>query len=190
MKARAVAELLGLMGAAIIRPTLPAPVILPDGELETMRWGFRRAFAPKQKGGKPVMRTIVNSREDKLDGRMWKAAFAGCRCVIPAAAFFEWVVRGGRNVPLRFARPGDGWLWIAGIWEETRRDGRCFSMITTAPSAMIEPVHDRMPAILADGQIGPFLAGELHEFGPSPVPLEFSEAANFLKKQPDQGELF
>jgi putative SOS response-associated peptidase YedK len=190
VKARAMRELLGLLGIAIIRPTLPAPVILPDGELATMRWGFRRSFAPKVKGRPPVARTIVNSREDKLAGPTWREAFRERRCLIPAAAFYEWVERDGRNLPLRFTRPGDDWLWIAGIWEETAQDGRRFSMITTEPNARVEPVHDRMPALLAAEQIGPYLAGELHEFGPSAVELEFHEAANFLKPPPAQGELF
>ena len=190
VKARSVAELLALMGASIVRPTLAAPVILPDGDLETMSWGFRRAFAPKVKGRKPVMRTIVNSREDKLAGRMWQDAFNHRRCLIPAAAFFEWVEKDGRNVPLRFQRPGDDWLWIAGIWEDSDTHGRCFSMITTEPTAAIAPVHDRMPAVLDDARIGPWLDGDLQALGPSPVPLDFHEAPNFLKPPPAQGELF
>jgi hypothetical protein len=55
---------------------------------------------------------------------------------------------------------------------------------------LVAPVHDRMPALLAAEQIGPYLTGELHEFGPSAVELEFQEAANFLKPPPAQGELF
>jgi hypothetical protein len=39
-------------------------------------------------------------------------------------------------------------------------------------------------------QIGPYLAGDLKEFGPSAVGLEFRETANCLKKPPNQGELF
>ena len=135
---------------------------------------------------------------DKLDGRTWKKVFAERRCVIPAASFFEWVDSGGKKVPLRFSRPGDGWIWIAGIWEDHKDHGECFSMITTDPNAVLEPVHDRMPAVLQGSQITPFLAGELNEFGPSAVILEFAEAANFLKpagratKPGDvaQGELF
>ena len=118
--------------------------------------------------------TIVNSREDKLDGRTWKKAFTESRGLIPAASFYEWVKRDGQNVPLRFERPGDEWLLIAGIWEHSKEHGECFSMITTEPNDVLEPVHDRMPAVLADSQIAPYLAGELHEFGPSNVALEYS----------------
>ncbi|MEO8616887.1 MAG: SOS response-associated peptidase family protein, partial [Luteolibacter sp.] len=181
LKSEAVDLLLEISGVHLIRPTIPAPVIVMDGSARTMSWGFRRSFAPKVKGRAPVMRTIVNSREDKLDGRMWKKAFAESRCIIPAFSFFEWVDDHGKKVPLRFSRPGDGWLWIAGIWEDHEDHGECFSMNTTEPNDVVEPVHDRMPAVLQESQIAPYLAGELNEFGPSAVGLEFAESANFLK---------
>ena len=194
---KAVAEILKIKETRIVRPTLPAPVILADGSLTTMSWGFRRSFAPKVKGNKPVWRTIVNSREDKLGGRTWKEAFALRRCLIPASSFFEWVEMGGRNVPLRFERPGGEWIWIAGIWEMDAERGECFSMITTEPNSVLESVHDRMPAVLSGAQIPSFLSGELNEFGPSSVDLQFSEGSNFLKPNasgkhtpPAQGELF
>lgn len=187
LKAQAVRELLGLGGYRVVRPTLEAPVIMPDGELHTMIWGFRRPVPGKTK---VVWRTIVNSREDKLQGRTWKKAFAERRCLIPAAAFYEWIDGPKGKVPLRFERPGDEWSWIAGIWEEDRERGECFSMITTEPNGLVGPVHDRMPAVLADEQIGPFLSGALEEFGPSSVTLEFQETRNFLKDTPAQGDLF
>jgi putative SOS response-associated peptidase YedK len=194
---KAVAEILKIKETCIVRPTLSAPVILPDGSLKTMSWGFRRSFAPKVKGNKPVWRTIVNSREDKLGGRTWNEAFTQRRCLIPASSFYEWVEMKGRSVPLQFERPGGEWIWIAGIWEVDAERGECFSMITTEPNSVLEPVHDRMPAVLTDTQIPAFLHGELNEFGPSAVGLQFSEGANFLKPRPSaketpptQGELF
>lgn len=171
-------KLRSLRETRIIRPTLSAPVILPDGDLQEMSWGFRRKF----RGSKgPVSRTIVNSREDKLDTPIWREAFRARRCLIPAIAFYEWIEGpGGKAVPLRFTRVDDEWIMIAGIWEDGQ-DGRCFSMLTTEPSAFVRAVHDRMPAVLSDGQIGSFLDGDLHEFGPSSVPLQHVGSANFLK---------
>lgn len=198
LKSQAIDELLSVDETHLIRPTHPAPVILPDGSLRVMRWGFKRQFAPKAKGGRPVSRTIVNSREDKLGGPTWRNAFAERRCLIPAACFYEWVERRGKSVPLRFEKPTNDWIWIAGIWEQDSERGECFSMITTDPNDVLEPVHDRMPAALTDQQIAPFLQNELHEFGASSVPLVFREAKNFLKRDDAgadppasvQGELF
>jgi putative SOS response-associated peptidase YedK len=185
----------------IIRPTTPAPVITPDGKTREMVWGFRRPVP----GGKTkqLWRTIVNSREDKLGGRMWSKAFQERRCLIPAAGFYEWIDGPKGKIPMRFEDPGGGLLWIAGIWEEDRERGEVFSMITTEPTDAIAPIHDRMPAVLVPGQIEPFLSHTLNEFGPSAAGLRWSEAANFLKGRgkkvigrklsappPDQGELF
>jgi len=185
-------HLMEIEGYTIIRLTLPAPVLLRDGTLRTMRWGFRRLVPGKLK---PGWRTIGNSREDKLSGRTWKESFTERRCLIPASAFFEWIDGPAGKVPLRFERPENEWLWIAGIWETDKERGDCFSMITTEPSGAIAPIHDRMPAVLTNAQLRPYLDGELNEFGPSAVPLEWKETANFLKKtsgetKPEQGELF
>lgn len=183
-------------GFHIIRPTLLAPVIMPDGRVRAMKWGFRR----KVPGGKTkqLWRTIVNSREDKLQGNTWGKAFRERRCLIPAASFFEWVEGdGGKAMPLEFKRPEGMGILIAGIWETNPEGEECFSMITTEPTTAIAPVHDRMPAVLSNAQLRPYLDGELHEFGPSAVPLEWRETENFLKREkespkekPQQGELF
>lgn len=186
----AIETLFGLSGRIIVRPTHSAPVILGDGSLRMMSWGFRRPVPGKTK---LLWRTVVNSREDKLAGRTWKEAFAQRRCLIPAAAFYEWVAGPGKSaIPLRFERPGEEWIWIAGIWETDKELGPVYSMVTTEPTLEIGPIHDRMPAVLAEDRLRPYLDGELHEFGPSPVPLRWEETENFLKKAvppQEQGEL-
>ena len=181
VKIPAAEKLRALRETKIIRPTLSAPVILPDGDMREMSWGFRRKF----RGAKgPVSRTIVNSREDKLDTAIWREAFRERRCLIPAIAFYEWVEGpGGKALPLRFTAEDDGWLMLAGIWEDGE-NGPCFSLLTTEPSDFVRRVHDRMPAVLSDQQIDPYLDDALHEFGPSAVPLQHAGAANFLKPDP------
>ncbi|RYD47464.1 MAG: hypothetical protein EOP85_05420 [Verrucomicrobiaceae bacterium] len=164
---------------------------MPDSTLRTMLWGFRLPIPGKQ--GK--MRTVVNSREDKLDGRTWNQSFRERRCLIPAAAFYEWVERPGGMVPFRFERPEEEITWIAGIWREEEGRGECFSMITTEPSTMMAAVHDRMPAVLSDEQVPAYLSGELSEFGASSVRLIYAEAENFLRNKgkndpPPQLDLF
>ncbi|RYD34335.1 MAG: hypothetical protein EOP85_19930, partial [Verrucomicrobiaceae bacterium] len=98
----------------IIRPTIPATVVMPDMSVCTMLWGFRLPIP-----GKPgKMRTVVNSREDKLGGRTWNKSFRERRCLVPATAFYEWVEQRGKMVPLRVERPDFEMTWIAGIWRE------------------------------------------------------------------------
>ncbi|GAA5117122.1 SOS response-associated peptidase family protein [Luteolibacter yonseiensis] len=195
LDARAVQRLLEISETRIIRPTHIAPVIMPDGSLREMRWGIPTQVRSARPGAKPLIKNVVNSRENKLKGWPWRDAFQKRRCLIPASAFYEWVELDGKKIPLRFVRPDLDTIWIAGIWEDGQH-GECYSMITTDPNEVMEPVHDRMPAVLQESQIPPYLAGELHEFGPSAVGLAFTEAENFLKGRkeppppPAQGDLF
>ncbi|MDP0491220.1 MAG: SOS response-associated peptidase [Verrucomicrobiota bacterium JB023] len=170
------------MEKRLIRRTDRAPVILQDGELVEMRWGFERAG----------LGVINNSRSDKLDGRMWRDAFAERRCLIPMSGFYEWSGPKGKKQTHRLTSRSGKLLWVAGIWEESGELGHCFSMITTEANKWMEPIHHRMPAILEGEERGDFLAGGLREFAPGEEVLQVEDAANPLvkKKGWEQGELF
>ena len=58
--------------------------------------------------------------------------------------------------------PNDGYLWAAGIWEEHRELGPCYTMVTTAASPLMVPIHDRMPALLRPEEMAEFMAGGGH----------------------------
>ena len=45
-----------------------------------------------------------------------------------------------------------------------------------------QAIHDRMPAVLGDDKLRPYLEGSLNKFGPSPVALEWLPTENFLTK--------
>ena len=82
---------------------------------------------------------------------MDKASFRGPwrhrRCLLPADGFFE---KGHR------IRRRDGALfWLAGLWDRwIGADGsevESCCVLTTAPNALVAPLHNRMPVILPDG---------------------------------------
>ncbi len=89
-----------------------------------------------------------NARSETV---MEKASFRGAwrhrRCLLPADAFAEtgWTVR------RRDGRP----FWLAGLWDRwIGADGsevETCCVLTTAPNALIRPLHPRMPVILPDG---------------------------------------
>ena len=63
--------------------------------------------------------------------------------------FYEWRPgAGGRKQAHEFHDPKDDYLWAAGIWEERTDLGPCYTMVTTADSPLMAPIHDRMPALL------------------------------------------
>lgn len=74
------------------------------------------------------------------------------RVLIPATGFYEYTAPKAPKVKLKdqhlFKLKGEEWFWIAGIVKEG-----CFTMLTMAPGADIEPYHDRQIVIMppADG---------------------------------------
>ncbi|HZS89515.1 MAG TPA: SOS response-associated peptidase [Chloroflexota bacterium] len=137
-----------------IAPSQPVPVIVaqPDGRLalEWMRWGFRPAWAGESRRPAPI-----NARaETLLERPYFRSAMRQGRCLIPADGFFEWQVQPGRGAkhPM-YIRLRDGGLFaLAGLYargpDGTDALGGTCAIITTSPNRLMEPIHDRMPAIL------------------------------------------
>jgi putative SOS response-associated peptidase YedK len=161
--AQRIAEMSAKLASSLVRKSDPGVVLRAEGRVELMRWGFRREFNP----------SINNARSDKLEGGMWREAFHERRCLIPMTLFYEWGPgRGGRKQAHEFLdREGD-YLWAAGIWEECRELGPCFSMVTTTASPLMSPIHDRMPALLRPEEMQEWLAGSGRwDFKPFAGPL-------------------
>lgn len=101
---------------------------------------------------------------------------------------------GGPKQAHEFHDPDDDYLWAAGIWEEHEELGPCFSMVTTAASPLMSPIHDRMPALLRPEQMQVFLSGSGHwEFQPFAGQLAVTPCESPLSKRQGsgvQGELF
>jgi putative SOS response-associated peptidase YedK len=141
-----------LVGAGVI-PTGGAGARAPQPaqggrarRLVPARWGFTRG------------RVLINARAETVATRSaFREAFAGHRCVIPADGFYEWTGPKGHRRPIWFHRPDGRLLLLAGLWERTT-DGPCFTVLTTAPSATVAPIHDRMPALLAPEDVASWLA--------------------------------
>jgi len=150
----ALRELLGEL--TYVAPGKPGLVAREaDGGLEgaVMRWGFHRSWTP----------TINNARDDKLEGRTWKEAWTKRRCVLPVRRFYEWSGPKGaktkHTVRADSSTGDDGWFWVGGLWEENADPeiGLSYTMVTTAASPQMAPLHDRMPFILAPDSVKEFV---------------------------------
>ncbi len=151
--ARIVAQVQSRFGAASIRtgevfPTNPAPVLLAENEKmapRPMNWGF-----PSFKG-KGV---IINARgETTLDKPMFRKSLLERRCVVPTTGFYEWDKQKNK---FRFRLPGRDALYLAGLWNSLQGEER-FVVLTTAPNDTIINVHDRMPVLLTQDELLPWL---------------------------------
>lgn len=149
-----------------IRKTDPGLVVRRHDDLlepAVMRWGFARDFNP----------SVNNARVEKLGTGIWSRASRERRCLIPAAAFYEWTGPKGRKQTHVIRNEKGAWLWIAGLWEFHREHGPCFTMITTEAPPWMAGIHDRMPAIFPSMESAEmFLDGE----GPDTLPGPLKEA--------------
>jgi putative SOS response-associated peptidase YedK len=119
--------------------------------LHALRWGLVPFWAKDAKLG----RRLINARLDSLAGKpAFREAFTRRRCLIPASGFYEWGVdAAGKKQPF-FIRPrGEPLLAIAGLWERWRAPSgeplETCVIVTTEANALLAPIHDRMPVLLA-----------------------------------------
>ncbi len=120
--------------------------------LDRLWWGLIPHWV---KEAAPRHKPINATAERVAAAPMFRAAYAKRRCLVPVDNFFEWAkVKGrGPKQPYAIAMKSGAPFALAGIWEswtspETGEIVRSFCIITTAANAMIDALHDRMPAIV------------------------------------------
>ncbi|MGA2892343.1 MAG: SOS response-associated peptidase [Xanthobacteraceae bacterium] len=133
-------------------PTSNLPVVTSNnGErtLTLMRWGLVPAWAKDLKIGY----STFNARAEGLDTRpTFRSAWqAGRRCLVIADGYYEW--RSADKQPFAVSLSNRGPMTFAGLWDLWRApDGgvvKSFAIVTTAANALLAPLHDRMPVLLA-----------------------------------------
>jgi putative SOS response-associated peptidase YedK len=76
---------------------------------------------------------------------------------VPADAFYEWQKLDAKNKqPFAIAMKDNQLYALAGLWEKwkDRNAGAellTFTVITTDPNEVVQPMHDRMPVIIPEG---------------------------------------
>jgi putative SOS response-associated peptidase YedK len=137
-----------------VAPTQSVLAIRPSKsggrELVPMRWGL----IPSWSKGPDSRYSMINARAETIHAKpAYRSAFKNRRCLIPAEGFYEWQKTGKGKQPHLIRRRDQAPFAMAGLWE-TWRDGdgktiESCTIIVTEANAVIRPVHDRMPAILA-----------------------------------------
>ena len=128
-------------------PTDMAVVLMGMKEVRTeqMQWGFTQQY---QEG------LLINARaETVLSKPSFRDSMRHCRCVIPAAGFYEW---NKAKEQVSFRMPQSKILYMAGIWQPTAKEKQ-FTILTTSPNDSVSPVHDRMPLVLTSEEIIPWI---------------------------------
>jgi putative SOS response-associated peptidase YedK len=96
---------------------------------------------------------------------MFRSAFKSRRCLVIASGFYEWENISPKEkqphyITLKSGEP----MALAGLWETwTSPDGEAIqscTVCTTDANPFMISFHDRMPVILPDAMIGPWLDPE------------------------------
>ena len=136
-----------------IYPTNIAPVICRSG-VTAIKWGF------PQWNSKGV---IINARaETAPEKAMFRKPLLEHRCVVPCSGYFEWQAVAGTKKKDKYLlnRPGDGILYLAGIYDvfrDANGEYEAFVILTTAANESVSHIHDRMPVIVTGDELEAWL---------------------------------
>ena len=133
--------------ASEVYPGYPG-LVVAEGALRSMVWGFPLAQLSKRTGEPLKPRPVNNARTDKLDSFMWRYSFEERRCLIPLTAWAEAEGPKGAMTRTWLSLPDRPIFACAGIWRASEEWGDCYSMVMTDAVGGAAEVHDRMPVIL------------------------------------------
>ena len=153
-------------------PGQELPVVTNDAPdtISHLQWGLIPGWADDPRIGN----RLINARAETVDEkRSFRAAYERRRCLVLADGFYEWAATDAGKQPYRVTLNDGEPFALAGLWERWHPprkqtgldefgDGNpdseadpveTFTIVTTEPNAVIEPLHDRMAAVLPpDGE--------------------------------------
>lgn len=138
-----------------VAPTQTAPVVTmhADGRHgELLTWGL----VPFWSKDRTIAYKTINARsETAATSPAFREAFKKRRCIVPVSGFYEWHKLDAKTKQPWYITPADegGVFAFAGLWESWKGEGmdaplRTFTILTTTPNELMEPLHNRMPVIL------------------------------------------
>ena len=175
-----------------IPPTAEVPVVLNRSDpitgevsrfVDWVHWGF----VPAWKKSFTERPQPVNARiEGVATNGMFREAFRHRHCIVPVSGYYEWSVdSAGVKQPFYIRGAAGRGLALAGLFEDWKDSGvpdgqpqhgrRTNTIITRSALGDIEPIHDRMPVLLAPEHYDRWLAGD---FASAAETLQFLETAS------------
>ena len=137
-----------------IAPTQTVTAVVSDGgdQLVQLKWGLVPAWSKAAL----IVPPLINARAETVAEKpSFRSAFRHRRCLILADGWFEWQVQpNGKAKQPHWVRLHSQHVFaIAGLWEKWGPPGetelRTCTIITCEASAVLAPLHARMPVILA-----------------------------------------
>lgn len=164
-----------------VAPTQDVYAVVGSGDgaarLDTFHWGLVPSWAKDRTIGSKM----INARAETLAEKpAFKKLLQTRRCIVPMGGFYEWKagVDGGPvnakgkllKQPMFIHRTDGNPLAVAGLWTAWRdpadpggRSLHSVTVVTTTANLTMEPVHDRMPVVLAPDQWSSWLDPANHD---------------------------
>jgi putative SOS response-associated peptidase YedK len=122
-----------------------------EKSVQLLRWGLIPSWAKDPAIGYK----LINARAESIAEKPgFRTAFKKRRCLIPADGFYEWRLEsdGRTKTPMRIRMKSKEPFTFAGLWETWKdpqeKEIRTFTIITTEPNEILQPIHNRMPVIM------------------------------------------
>nr|BBH89530.1 DUF159 family protein [Thermosporothrix sp. COM3] len=152
-----------------IAPTQNIVTVMQNGErhLDMLRWGLVPSWAKDLSIGS----RMINARAETLAEKpSFKRLLGHKRCLIVADGFYEWKKEAKTKTPMYITLKDQDIFAFAGLWDAWKNpDGeiiRTCTIITTDANEFMNPIHNRMPAILTPEERDIWLDPTIHEAGP------------------------
>jgi len=136
-----------------IAPTQSSLIVRGEAKSRSVhmaRWGL----VPSWSRDLSLGARMINAPAEEIDDKpVFREAFKGQRCLVPANGFYEWQTRGARKQPYKIGLRNGALCAFAGLWErwtpEVGDPVETFTIITTRANRLVSEVHERMPVIIA-----------------------------------------
>lgn len=144
---------------------LPA-VYLEDGarSVSNFKWGLIPEDADSEDEGKSYYQTPL---EDVEEDDWLQTCFRKRRCIVPVNGFYKWKTTEKKSTPFYIRLLSNkvaGLAAIYSVWKAASgRNVHSFSLLTIEANALVQPVDERMPAILREKDYDKWLGLESAE---------------------------
>jgi putative SOS response-associated peptidase YedK len=137
-----------------IAPMQDVPVVRAtrsgERELAQVRWGL----VPRWAKDPSIGARMINARAETLEAKpAFRNALKWHRCLLPADGFYEWKALPNGKQPYRIGMKDGSLFALAALCERwLSPEGYVLdtcTIVTTPANALLRPLHDRMPLIIA-----------------------------------------
>jgi putative SOS response-associated peptidase YedK len=155
-----------------IAPSQFVPIVRVDRDgkrvLRMVRWGLVPFWARDESIGN----RMINARAETLStNAAFREAFEQRRCLIPVSGFYEWRRDGRASTPWYVESAAGEPFALAGLWARWRPRNAAkeappldsCTIITAPASALLAPIHDRMPVIVPAEAFAAWLDPQMHD---------------------------